>query len=194
MRHKTPTQQVEMLLNALFEGAAADEAWVDDRTVEWEMEELGYLEALEMPVPYQYALLTLASDRARAVARETLRLVQAAAMRLLATLELYEQERARHPAWAKFYALLHAPFPVARPAQADARDPDAVLLRMRDVFHDGSWAAMVAWIEQNGSTAQREALAHLGKLAAFEQAYHVDLSEVLFSVEARAEIARFVEQ
>ncbi len=95
--------------------------------------------------------------------------------------------------WGKFLALLNAPFPVTRPEICDTRDPDASALIARDVFYGGSWAAMMAWIEQNGSTAQREGLAHLRELAAFEQAYHVNLSDLLFGAEARAENAQLTE-
>ena len=194
MRHQSPSAQVEMLLDALFQGTEFGGPWVDERTAEWEMEDLSYFEARERVIPYQYVLVTLAAERTRALVRETLRLVHSTAARLLALLELYEQGQAICPGWGKFVALLHAPFPVARPDICDTRDPDTGALMMRDVFYGGSWAAMIAEVEQEGAAQQHRYVARLRELAAFEAAYHVNLSEVLFSVEARAEIARFVEQ
>jgi len=66
MRNTTPTQSIEKLLRALFEGTASDGPWVEHNGIAWEMEELAYHEPLDMVVPYQYLLLTLASDQTRA--------------------------------------------------------------------------------------------------------------------------------
>jgi hypothetical protein len=192
MRHKLPSERVEILLDVLFEGSGYSGPWVDDWTVEAEMEDLGYHQALEMPVPYQYALLTLATDRTRAVVRETLLAVQAAAAQLLAVLEVYAQaQTADQPEWAKFVALLEAPFPVTLPESCDTRDLDVVALILRDVYFGGSWGRMLDWVAQHGSEAQqRKDIPHFRRLAAFELAYGVNLAELLFSEEARAENAR----
>ena len=85
MRNATPTQAVEMLLRALFEGTASDGPWVEHNGIACEMEELAYNEPLDMLVPYQYLLLTLASDETRAVTRQSAQAVRAAADRLMAT-------------------------------------------------------------------------------------------------------------
>ncbi|NIN78286.1 MAG: hypothetical protein GTN75_12785, partial [Gemmatimonadetes bacterium] len=94
MRNTTPTQSVEKLLRALFEGTASDGPWVEHNGIAWEMEELAYHEPLDMVVPYQYLLLTLASDETRAGTRQTAQAVRDAADRMLALLETYEQAAA----------------------------------------------------------------------------------------------------
>ncbi len=88
MRHTTPTQAVEMLLRALYEGTASDHPWVGHNGVAWEMEELTCDATVNAPLAYQTALLTLADDRARDLTRQTLLAVRAAVDRTLAMLEM----------------------------------------------------------------------------------------------------------
>jgi hypothetical protein len=87
MRTATPTQAVEMLLRALYEGTASDRPWVAHNGVAWEMEELTCDGTVDAPLAYQTALLTQANERARALTRETLLAVRAAADRALALLD-----------------------------------------------------------------------------------------------------------
>ncbi len=86
MRTSPPTQAVEMLLRALYEGTASDGPWVGHNGVAWEMEELTCDGTVNAPLAYQTALLTLADDRARALTCQTLRVVQATAERVLTLL------------------------------------------------------------------------------------------------------------
>ena len=91
MRTTPPTQAVEKLLRALFEGTASDGPWVAHNGVAWEMEELACEESVDGPLAYQTALVTLASDRARTLTRQTVQVVQKTAQRVLAFLDTYEQ-------------------------------------------------------------------------------------------------------
>ncbi|TEU17160.1 MAG: hypothetical protein E3J21_09095 [Anaerolineales bacterium] len=189
MRNATPTQSVEKLLRALFEGTASDGPWVAHNGIAWEMEELAYHEPLDMLVPYQYLLLTLASDEARAATRQTAQAVRAAADRLLALLETYEQAAAgEHPEWAKFIALLEAPFPVEIPPNCDTRDPDVIAVMLRDTRFEGSWEKNLEWMTLCGSgEQQRLDGTRIRQLAAFEEAYGVNLADLLFSEQAKGE-------
>ncbi|MEA3338457.1 MAG: hypothetical protein U9R15_00680, partial [Chloroflexota bacterium] len=67
MRNTTKAKSVELLLNVLYEGTESDGPWVKNRAVELEMEGLFFHEPLDMIVPYQYSLITIASDTARTV-------------------------------------------------------------------------------------------------------------------------------
>jgi hypothetical protein len=87
MRTATPTQAVEMLLRALYEGTASDYPWVGHNGVAWEMEELTCGGTADAPLAYQTALLTLADEQARDLTRQAALAVRAAADRLLALLE-----------------------------------------------------------------------------------------------------------
>jgi hypothetical protein len=91
MRTATPTQSIEKLLRALYEGTASDGPWVAHNGVAWEMEELACDESVDGPLAYQTALVTLASDRARALTRETIHVVDSTVHCVLALLETYEQ-------------------------------------------------------------------------------------------------------
>jgi hypothetical protein len=188
MRNTTPTQSVEKLLRALFEGTASDGPWVEHNGIAWEMEELAYHEPLDMVVPYQYLLLTLASDQARAGTRQAAQAVRDAADRLLALLETYQQAAAgEHPEWAKFIALLEAPFPIEIPPDCDTRDPDVVAVMIRDTRFEGSWEKNLDWLAQHGSEEQRRLdSARIRQLAAFEETYGVNLAELLLSAQAQA--------
>jgi hypothetical protein len=93
MRTATPTQAVEMLLRAFYEGTASDGPWVAHNGVAWEMEEWACDESVDGPRAYQRALLTLADARARALTRETVKVVQVAAQRVLVLLEPCEEEQ-----------------------------------------------------------------------------------------------------
>jgi len=188
MRNTTPTQSVEKLLRALFEGTASDGPWVEHNGIAWEMEELTYHELLDMVVPYQYLLLTLASDQARAGTRQAAQAVRDAADRLLALLETYEQAAAgEHPEWAKFIALREAPFPVELPPNCDTRDPDVVALMIRDTRFEGSWEKNLEWIALCGSgEQQRLDGTRIRQLAAFEETYGVNLADLLLSAQAKA--------
>jgi hypothetical protein len=196
MRNTTPTQSVEKLLGALFEGTASDGPWVEHNGIAWEMEELAYHEPLDMVVPYQYLLLTLASDQARAATRQAAQAVRDAADRLLALLETYEQAAAgEHPEWAKFVALLEAPFPVKIPPNCDTRDPDVIAVMIRDIRFEGSWEKKLNWLALHGSEEQRRVDgARIRRLAAFEEAYGVNLADLLFSEQAKAEHAQLAEK
>jgi len=195
MRSTSPTQSVELLLHVLYEGTESDGPWVDHRSVEWEMEELAYHELLDMLVPYQYLLLTLASDETRAVTRQTAQAARAAADQLLPLLDTYERAAAgEHPEWAKFIALLEAPFPVKIPPNCDTRDPDVIAVMLRDIRFEGSWEKNLSWLALHGSEEQRRIDgARIRQLAAFEQAYGVDLADLLFSTEAKVEHAQLAE-
>jgi len=188
MRNTTPTQAVEKLLRALFEGTASDGPWVEHNGIAWEMEELAYHEPLDMVVPYQYLLLTLASDQARAGTRQAAQAVRDAADQLLALLEAYEQAAAgEHPEWAKLIALLQAPFPVEIPPNCDTRDPDVISVMIRDTRFEGSWEKNLNWLAQQGSEEQRRiSAARIRQLAAFEETYGVNLADLLFSAQAKA--------
>jgi len=196
MRTTTPTQAVEKLLRALFEGTASDGPWVEHNGIAWEMEELAYHEPLDMVVPYQYLLLTLASDQTRAVTRQTVQAVRDAADRLLALLETYEQVAAgEHPAWAKFVALLEAPFPVEIPPNRDTRDPDVIAVMIRDARFEGSWEKKLDWLARHGSEEQQRLDgARIRQLAAFEEAYGINLADLLFSEQAKAEHAQMAKE
>lgn len=87
MRTATPTQAVEMLLRALYEGTASDRPWIDHNGVAWEMEELTCDGTVDVPLAYQTALLTRANERARDLTRQALLAVRAAADRALAMLD-----------------------------------------------------------------------------------------------------------
>jgi hypothetical protein len=195
MRNTTPTQAVEKLLRALFEGTASDGPWVEHNGIAWEMEELAYHEPLDIVVPYQYLLLTLASDKARAATRQAAQAVREAADRLLALLETYQQAAVgEHPEWAKFVALLEAPFPVEIPPDCDTRDPDVIAVMIRDIRFEGSWEKNLNWLARHGSEEQRRVDgARIRQLATFEEAYGVNLADLLFSEQAKAEHAQMAE-
>jgi hypothetical protein len=196
MRNTTPTQSVEKLLRALFEGTASDGPWVEHNGIAWEMEELAYHKPLDMVVPYQYLLLTLASDQARAGTRQAAQAVRDAADQLLALLETYQQAAAgEHPEWAKFVTLLEAPFPVEIPPNCDTRDPDVIAVMIRDTRFGGSWEKNLNWLAQHGSEEQRRiSAARIRQLAAFEETYGVNLADLLFSEQAQAEHAQMAEK
>jgi hypothetical protein len=195
MRSATETQSVEKLLRALFEGTASDGPWVEHNGIAWEMEELAYHEPLDIVVPYQYLLLTLASDKARAATRQAAQAVREAADRLLALLETYQQAAVgEHPEWAKFVALLEAPFPVEIPPDCDTRDPDVIAVMIRDIRFEGSWEKNLNWLARHGSEEQRRVDgARIRQLATFEEAYGVNLADLLFSEQAKAEHAQMAE-
>jgi hypothetical protein len=90
MRTATPTQAIEMLLRALYEGTASDGPWVAHNGVAWKMEELACEESVDGPLAYQRALLTLADNRARDLTRQTIHVVRDTAQRILALLETCE--------------------------------------------------------------------------------------------------------
>ncbi len=87
MRTATPTQAVEMLLRALYEGTASDCPWIAHNGVAWEMEELTCDSTIDAPLAYQTALFTRADERARELTRQAALAVRAAADHLLALLE-----------------------------------------------------------------------------------------------------------
>jgi len=196
MRNTTLSQSVELLLHVLFEGTESDAPWVGHRPVEQEMDELGYHEQLDMLVPYQYLLLTLASDETRAATRESTQAVRDAAEQLLALLDIYERAaRGDHPEWAKFIALLESPFPVEIPPNCDTRDPDVIAVMIRDIQFEGSWEKKLAWLALHGSEQQQRIDgARIHRLAAFEEAYGVNLADLLFSEQAKAEHAQLAEE
>jgi hypothetical protein len=78
MRNATPTQSVEKLLRALFEGTASDGPWVEHNGIAWEMEELACDESVDGPLAYQTALVTV-------------QVVQKTAQHVLALLDAHEQ-------------------------------------------------------------------------------------------------------
>lgn len=88
MRNASQIDAVEMLLCALYEGTASHGPWVCDHEVEQELGDLSYDKPLDVIVPYQYALLTLASARACATTREATLAVRSAADTLLALLDM----------------------------------------------------------------------------------------------------------
>lgn len=196
MRNATPTRAVEMLLYVLLEGTEAHRPWIEDRGVVQEMNALGYHRALDMGVPDQYSLITLASDEAREATREAAQAVREAADNLLVLLDLYEEARqGDHPEWAKFIALLEAPFPVEIPPNCDTRDPDVIAVMLRDIMFDGSWENNLEWLALEGSEEQeRIDGARVRRLAAFEEAYEVNLADLLFSDEAKAEHEQLAKQ
>ena len=95
MRTSPPTQATEQLLRALYEGTASDGPWVEHNGVAWEMEELAEGGDWDLPLSYQSLLLTLASDRARALTRQAVEAVRGATDQVLALLDLYEQAATR---------------------------------------------------------------------------------------------------
>lgn len=95
MRTSPPTQAIEQLLRALYEGTASDGPWVEHNGVAWEMAELAVDGERDIPLPYQSLLLTLASDRARALTRQAVEAVRSATDQVLALLDLYEQATMR---------------------------------------------------------------------------------------------------
>ena len=196
MRNANTSQAVEMLLRALFGGTEADSPWVEHKGAAREMEELAYHEQLDMIVPFQYLLLTLASDETRTVTRQAAEAVRDAVEQLLALLDTYEQAASgEHPEWAKFIALLEAPFPVEIPPDCDTRDPDVIAVMIRDMRFEGSWRKKLDWLALQG-TEEQERIdgARARRLAAFEEAYGVDLADLLFSEEAKAEHDRLAEE
>jgi hypothetical protein len=91
VRNTTPSQSVEMLLRALYEGTASDGPWVAHNGVAWDMEELTCDGTTNAPLAYQTALLTRADERARTLTRQALLVVQAAAARAVAMLDTCER-------------------------------------------------------------------------------------------------------
>lgn len=180
---------VEHLLDFILEGTEALGPWLRDHATLLEMEELGLHEALNMVVPYQYLLCTIASDEARRAVRQAAEEIRATVDQLLALLDVYDQAaQGEHPEWAKFIALKKAPFPVEIPPNCDTRDPDVIAVMIRDILHDGSWGKAIEWIRTEGSAAQRQhSIPRARELAAFEEAYDVNLADLLFSDEAKAE-------
>lgn len=195
MRNVEDAEAVEMLLRVFFEGSASDVPWVRHWGIEGEMEALAYHEQLDVLIPYQYLLLTLASEATREVTRETARAVRAAAEKLLALLDLYDEARqGDHPEWAKLIALLDAPFPVQIPQNCDTRDPDVIAVMMRDIRFDGSWKKTLSWLALHGTEEQeRVDGARARRLAAFEETHGIDLADLLFTNEAKAEHKRLAE-
>jgi len=196
MRNTTKTKSVELLLNVLYEGTESDVPWVKNRAVELEMKDLFSHEPLDMIVPYQYSLITIASDAARAITRETAQAAREAADNLLALLDVYDKAlQGDHPEWAKFIALLEAPFPVEIPPDCDTRDPDVIAVMIRDIQFEGSWEKKRRWLALHGSEEQRRFDgARIRRLAAFEEAYGVNLADLLFSEEAQAEHIHLAEK
>ena len=93
MRTAPPTQAVEMLLRALYEGTASDGPWVAHNGVAWEMGDMAYDEERDEVMPYRILLLTRASERTRALTCEAARAVREAAEGLLALLEGQDRYR-----------------------------------------------------------------------------------------------------
>ncbi len=181
MRKTPDTEAVEMLLRALYEGTASDCPWVRNWSVAGEMEELAYHRATDALVPYQYLLITLASDQTRDVTRRTARAVRRAADHVLELLDRYHAARqGQHPGWAKLIALLEAPFPISPPADGDLRDPDVVAVIVRETAFDGSWTKTLCSLSQDGLDARWPIdRARVQQLAAFEEAYQVNLADLL---------------
>jgi hypothetical protein len=199
MREVGKAEAVEILLGALFEGSACDGPWVQHCDVAGEMEELAFHKHPAMAVPYQYLLITLASDQVREVTRQTARAVQKATQNLLGLLEAYDQARqGDHADCAKFAALLKAPFPVNRPSDAETRDPDVVAVILRQIRFGGSWDNQLNWLALQEDEVRGEMeIERVRRLAAFEEAYGIDLADLLFSDEALAEqeaLAREIKQ
>ena len=93
MRTAPPTQAVEMLLRALYEGTASDRPWVAHNGAAWEMGDMAYDEERDEYIPYRALLMTRASERTRALTCEAVRAVRAAAEGVLALLEGQDQYR-----------------------------------------------------------------------------------------------------
>lgn len=187
MRTANPPQAVETLLRALFEGTRTTGPWVDHRPSELEMAAVAPHDPLDLVVPYQYLLLTLVGDETRAMTRQAAEAVRAAAKRLLALLDLYRRAVAGpDPQWARFVTLCQAPFPVQRPARCDLRDPAAVAVMVREARFDGSWRRYLEWLEEHGTDRERRLTGRrIRELAAFEEAYGVDLADLFFSGQER---------
>ena len=173
-------EAVEMLLCALYEGSACHPPWVRDWGVADELEELAYERALEMLIPYQYLLITLATDAARAATRRAVLGVRAAAEKVLELLDRYERaQRGSHPEWAKLVALLDAPFPIRRPETPDTRDADVIAVIVRDAWFGGSWTEMLESLSlQTWRALWRIDSARIRRLAAFEEAYSINVAHL----------------
>lgn len=196
MRNSTKSESIELLLSVIYEGTESDAPWVKNRSVEREMEDLFIHTQLNMIVPYQYSLITLASEETRSATRETAQAVRETVDNLLALLDLYEEARqGDHPEWAKFIALLKAPFPIEIPPNCDTRDPDVIAVMLRDIMFEGSWEKKLEWLTLQGSEEQqRTDGARIRRLATFEEAYGVNLADLLFSEEAKAEHEQLAEE
>ncbi|GEM_PF-3098699 len=133
-----------------------------------------------MAVPLQYLLCTLDLPQARRALlaaapawREALTRLEA----LVQHAEVIWTEDQR--GWANLETLLHAPWPVRRPAQPDLRDWDVLLALERDGCFGGSWDAQLEWLHQQGSSENQADIQRILSLAAFEQAHSVTVLAVL---------------
>ena len=190
MRDVSASEAVEMLLRALYEGTTSDPPWVRDWGAAGEMEVLAYDTDQVRPVPYQYLLVSLASDATREVTRETAEAVRQAANHLLGLLDRFERAQDEGPLGkqAKLLALLESPFPVRLPAAWETRDLDAVALIIRDAGFGGSWDATLRWLDPPRAEWRPIDAARARRLRAFEEDHELDLADVLFSDSARAEL------
>jgi hypothetical protein len=190
MRDVSASEAVERLLRALYEGTTSDPPWVRDWGAAGEMEVLAYDTDQVRPVPYQYLLVSLASDATRDVTRETAEAVQQAANLLLGLLDRFEraQDDERQGEQAKLVALLESPFPVRLPAAWETRDLDAVAIIIRDAGFGGSWDATLRWLDPPRAEWRPIDAARARRLRAFEQRHELDLADVLFGDTAREEL------
>lgn len=189
MRDISDSQTVEMLLRALYEGTTTDPPWVRNWDAAGEMEVLAHDTDQVRPVPYQYLLISLASDRTRAVTRDTAEAVRDAANLLLALLDRFDRARAADGEHlAKLLALLESPFQVKLPHGWETRDADALAVIVRDAGFGGSWDKTIRWLSPPRAEWRPIDAARAHRLRAFEETYRVDLADLLFSESARAEL------
>jgi len=77
----------------------------------------------------------------------------------------------------------------------DTRDPDVIAVMLRDIMFEGSWEKKLEWLALQGSEEQQRIDgARIRRLAAFEEAYEVNLADLLFSEEAKAEHERLAQE
>ncbi len=195
MDNQSSSSTLELLLRAFFEGTSADDAWVRDERVEEEMQDLSYHRSLDMLVPYQYLLFSLAGDEARAAARRVAQDVRIAADHLLRLIDRYQQEATgEHPEWARFAVLAQAPFRLQPPPGGDTRDPDVVLVMLRDIRFGGHWQNYLDWLDQENTEENQLLWGRILQLAAFEQRYGINLAELMFDEPCRVRHAELAEE
>jgi hypothetical protein len=134
-------------------------------------------------LPWQWALCTCNLPLARGLVRHAAR----ALLDLLDALDAADEAAARDDCYL-WHALRLAPPWLTLPLEPDDDEPDIALLLERDEDWGGDWLALIEDLHRAGSETWQWAIRRCRAMRRFEQAYGVNLRDLLAATEAAPEV------
>lgn len=181
--------RIDIILDQIIEGEWGDASGPDFVKLRTE----NYMPDADVVIPTAWLLCTKDVPQARQTIRRRLEEVREAldgVEALLDTIDEAEDEAnaAGHSDWAPLLAILHAPIPLEKPEVYDPLFVPCVAVMLRDTLHDAAWENYRRWTEEHGGAPQKASdLPLIRSLQQFEETYHVNLTDLLFSELDKAE-------